>query len=167
MRRIEQAPYGRREIEIAEQEMPGIMALRNKAKGWIHQSSLADLNVSLGRIITILTGYATEFWTNLPKSDLNPYANRPNLTNKTSKGRQAPHRRQDRRLLPHQRPDRRAHRDSHRPRRAGKKTDDGSGCLGLNGFLLESLCSCAPKRQHLELLARRILFSVEQKEPRN
>ena len=32
MRRIEQAPYGRREIEIAEQEMPGIMALRNKAK---------------------------------------------------------------------------------------------------------------------------------------
>ena len=33
VRRIEQAPYGRREIEIAEQEMPGIMALRNKAKG--------------------------------------------------------------------------------------------------------------------------------------
>lgn len=32
VRRIEQAPYGRREIEIAEQEMPGIMALRNKAK---------------------------------------------------------------------------------------------------------------------------------------
>ena len=32
MRRIEQASYGRREIEIAEQEMPGIMALRNKAK---------------------------------------------------------------------------------------------------------------------------------------
>ena len=32
VRRIEQASYGRREIEIAEQEMPGIMALRNKAK---------------------------------------------------------------------------------------------------------------------------------------
>ncbi len=32
VRRIEQATYGRREIEIAEQEMPGIMALRNKAK---------------------------------------------------------------------------------------------------------------------------------------
>ena len=26
-----QASYGRREIEIAEQEMPGIMALRKKA----------------------------------------------------------------------------------------------------------------------------------------
>lgn len=32
VRRIEQHSYGRREIEIAEQEMPGIMALRNKAK---------------------------------------------------------------------------------------------------------------------------------------
>lgn len=32
VRKIEQASYGRREIEIAEQEMPGIMALRNKAK---------------------------------------------------------------------------------------------------------------------------------------
>ena len=32
VRRIEQASYGRREIEIAEQEMPGIMALRNKAR---------------------------------------------------------------------------------------------------------------------------------------
>ncbi len=32
VRRIEQASYGRREIEIAEQEMPGIMALRSKAK---------------------------------------------------------------------------------------------------------------------------------------
>jgi adenosylhomocysteinase len=32
VRRIEQHTYGRREIEIAEQEMPGIMALRNKAK---------------------------------------------------------------------------------------------------------------------------------------
>merc|ERR1719414_2791285 len=31
VRRIEQASYGRREIEIAEQEMPGIMALRKKA----------------------------------------------------------------------------------------------------------------------------------------
>ena len=39
VRRIEQAPYGRREIEIAEQEMPGIMALRNKAKGSILKSS--------------------------------------------------------------------------------------------------------------------------------
>ena len=28
---IFQASYGRREIEIAEQEMPGIMALRKKA----------------------------------------------------------------------------------------------------------------------------------------
>ena len=32
VRKIEQHTYGRREIEIAEQEMPGIMALRNKAK---------------------------------------------------------------------------------------------------------------------------------------
>jgi len=32
VRRIEQHSYGRREIEIAEQEMPGIMALRKKAK---------------------------------------------------------------------------------------------------------------------------------------
>lgn len=32
MSRLKQAPYGRREIEIAEQEMPGIMALRRKAK---------------------------------------------------------------------------------------------------------------------------------------
>merc|ERR1711992_466072 len=32
VKRIEQHTYGRREIEIAEQEMPGIMALRNKAK---------------------------------------------------------------------------------------------------------------------------------------
>ena len=32
VRKIEQHIYGRREIEIAEQEMPGIMALRNKAK---------------------------------------------------------------------------------------------------------------------------------------
>merc|ERR1719288_502548 len=32
VRRIEQHSYGRREIEIAEQEMPGIMALRHKAK---------------------------------------------------------------------------------------------------------------------------------------
>ncbi len=32
VRRIEQASYGRREIEIAEQEMPGMMALRSKAK---------------------------------------------------------------------------------------------------------------------------------------
>lgn len=31
VRRIAQASYGRREIEIAEQEMPGIMALRKKA----------------------------------------------------------------------------------------------------------------------------------------
>jgi len=31
VKRIEQASYGRREIEIAEQEMPGIMALRKKA----------------------------------------------------------------------------------------------------------------------------------------
>ncbi len=30
--RVKQASYGRREIEIAEQEMPGIMALRSKAK---------------------------------------------------------------------------------------------------------------------------------------
>lgn len=30
VRKIEQHTYGRREIEIAEQEMPGIMALRNK-----------------------------------------------------------------------------------------------------------------------------------------
>ena len=35
VRKIEQHTYGRREIEIAEQEMPGIMALRNKAKVWI------------------------------------------------------------------------------------------------------------------------------------
>ena len=77
VRRIEQAPYGRREIEIAEQEMPGIMALRNKAKGWIHQSSLTHLKVSSDWIITILTGYATVFWTNLLKTDLDPYSNRP------------------------------------------------------------------------------------------
>merc|ERR1711971_81163 len=32
VRKIEQHTYGRREIEIAEQEMPGIMALRKKAK---------------------------------------------------------------------------------------------------------------------------------------
>merc|ERR1719309_721280 len=32
VRRISQHSYGRREIEIAEQEMPGIMALRHKAK---------------------------------------------------------------------------------------------------------------------------------------
>jgi len=32
VRRIQQHSYGRREIEIAEQEMPGIMALRHKAK---------------------------------------------------------------------------------------------------------------------------------------
>lgn len=32
VRKIEQHSYGRREIEIAEQEMPGIMALRKKAK---------------------------------------------------------------------------------------------------------------------------------------
>ncbi|XP_040579552.1 adenosylhomocysteinase-like 1 [Lepeophtheirus salmonis] len=32
VRRISQHAFGRREIEIAEQEMPGIMALRNKAK---------------------------------------------------------------------------------------------------------------------------------------
>ena len=32
VRKIEQHTYGRREIEIAEQEMPGIIALRNKAK---------------------------------------------------------------------------------------------------------------------------------------
>lgn len=32
VRRIEQHSYGRREIEIAEQEMPGIMALRKKAR---------------------------------------------------------------------------------------------------------------------------------------
>merc|ERR1712051_1044379 len=32
VRKIEQLTYGRREIEIAEQEMPGIMALRKKAK---------------------------------------------------------------------------------------------------------------------------------------
>jgi S-adenosylhomocysteine hydrolase len=29
---VRQHSYGRREIEIAEQEMPGIMALRKKAK---------------------------------------------------------------------------------------------------------------------------------------
>merc|ERR1719454_739692 len=32
VRKISQHSYGRREIEIAEQEMPGIMALRHKAK---------------------------------------------------------------------------------------------------------------------------------------
>merc|ERR1719443_277088 len=32
VRKIAQHSYGRREIEIAEQEMPGIMALRHKAK---------------------------------------------------------------------------------------------------------------------------------------
>ena len=32
VRRIQQHSYGRREIQIAEQEMPGIMALRHKAK---------------------------------------------------------------------------------------------------------------------------------------
>ncbi|CAF0786265.1 unnamed protein product [Rotaria sordida] len=33
VRRIKHAPYGRREIEIAEQEMPGLMALRRRAEG--------------------------------------------------------------------------------------------------------------------------------------
>ena len=32
VRNIEQHAFGRREIEIAEQEMPGIMALRKRAK---------------------------------------------------------------------------------------------------------------------------------------
>lgn len=32
VRNIEQHAFGRREIEIAEQEMPGIMALRARAK---------------------------------------------------------------------------------------------------------------------------------------
>ena len=41
VRKIEQHTYGRREIEIAEQEMPGIMALRKKAKVSIVPISIA------------------------------------------------------------------------------------------------------------------------------
>jgi S-adenosylhomocysteine hydrolase len=35
-----QHTYGRREIEIAEQEMPGIMALRKKAKVTYFESQI-------------------------------------------------------------------------------------------------------------------------------
>ena len=57
VRRIEQAPYGRREIEIAEQEMPGIMALRNKAKGGGYPGFLSRVYVIRVRISSNLTGF--------------------------------------------------------------------------------------------------------------
>ena len=56
VRRIEQAPYGRREIEIAEQEMPGIMALRNKAKGG-YPGFFSRVYVIRVRISSNLTGF--------------------------------------------------------------------------------------------------------------
>ena len=45
VRKIEQHTYGRREIEIAEQEMPGIMALRKKAK----------VSISIANLLTYTT----------------------------------------------------------------------------------------------------------------
>ena len=57
VRNIEQAAFGRREIEIAEQEMPGLMALRKRAQ--------ADQPLKGGKIVgcTHITAQTAYKWT--------------------------------------------------------------------------------------------------------
>ena len=57
------------------------------AQGWIHYSRLTDFNSDLSRISSNLTRFATEFRTNLPKSDSHPNPNPQNLTNEPCTGR--------------------------------------------------------------------------------
>ena len=52
--------------------------------GWVHQSSLYGLKSDLGRILSNLTGFSTELWTNLSKWVSNPIPNSRNLTNEPS-----------------------------------------------------------------------------------
>ena len=63
--------------------------------GWVHKSCLSDLESNLmGRISSYLTGFASEFWSNLPSVYLNPISYPPDLTNEPSTVR-FPHSLQD------------------------------------------------------------------------